>query len=146
MTYAEKLQDPRWQKKRLTILERDNWCCQHCFDSDITLHIHHLSYTGKNPWDSPEDQLLTVCKHCHAVIEYNKGELIKVHIQILKRQISEELTEMTFIYEDVCNDVYIDFYHFNKRNELEYKMTIPQEHFIDIKENIEFYHLKAEAP
>lgn len=27
MTYAEKLKDPRWQKKRLRILERDAFAC-----------------------------------------------------------------------------------------------------------------------
>lgn len=27
-TYAEKLKDPRWQKRRLEIFERDDWTCQ----------------------------------------------------------------------------------------------------------------------
>jgi hypothetical protein len=146
MTYAEKLLDPRWQKKRLSILDRDNWCCQLCYDSEITLHVHHISYTGKNPWDSPDDQLMTVCKHCHAVIEYNKSELISKHIRVLKRYFSNDLTGLTFIYLDNLDEVYIDIYHYNNRNELEYKTTLTQEHLIDIKENIEYYHLKAEAP
>lgn len=30
--YKEKLKDPRWQKKRLQIFERDDWCCQKCGD------------------------------------------------------------------------------------------------------------------
>lgn len=32
MTYSQKLRDPRWQKKRLEILERDSFTCQHCHD------------------------------------------------------------------------------------------------------------------
>jgi len=28
MTYKEKLLDPRWQKKRLEVLERDGWACR----------------------------------------------------------------------------------------------------------------------
>ncbi len=27
MTYAEQLKDPRWQKRRLEILQRDEWRC-----------------------------------------------------------------------------------------------------------------------
>ena len=26
-TYKQKLKDPRWQKKRLKVLERDDWKC-----------------------------------------------------------------------------------------------------------------------
>ena len=46
MEYAEKLKDPRWQKKRLEILERDAWVCQKCFDTKSTLHVHHRIYNG----------------------------------------------------------------------------------------------------
>lgn len=80
MTYAEKLQDPRWQKKRLKILERDNWSCQLCGDNDVTLHIHHLKYSG-NPWDVKDDDLITYCKCCHSLIEFlkkgYKGNMLK---------------------------------------------------------------------
>lgn len=66
MTYAEKLKDPRWQKKRLKILERDEWTCQKCFDTETTLHIHH-KYYKKNfePWDYPSSALITLCSSCH---------------------------------------------------------------------------------
>lgn len=64
-TYAEKLKDPRWQKKRLEILERDNWTCRHCFATDKTLHVHHLIYTTDNPWDCDPDILITLCEECH---------------------------------------------------------------------------------
>ena len=37
----EKYKDPRWQKKRLKILERDKWACQLCDGKEKTLHIHH---------------------------------------------------------------------------------------------------------
>lgn len=73
MTYAEKLLDPRWQKKRLKILERDNWTCQLCGDKEITLHVHHLKYSG-NPWDVENDNLITYCQCCHSLIEFLKKE------------------------------------------------------------------------
>jgi len=66
-TYAEKLRDPRWQKKRLVILQRDRFSCRCCGDTKTTLNIHHLSYCG-DPWDSKDADLLTVCEHCHWVI------------------------------------------------------------------------------
>lgn len=64
MTYQEKLKDPRWQKKRLEILERDEWACRSCGDKDNTLHVHHKKYHG-NPWESPDNELITYCKDCH---------------------------------------------------------------------------------
>jgi hypothetical protein len=74
-TYSEKLQDPRWQKKRLEILTRDNWTCTLCGDKETTLHVHHSIYQGE-PWDCPDECLNTVCKTCHKVIEsLPKGEI-----------------------------------------------------------------------
>ena len=66
MNYFEKLKDPRWQKKRLEILDRDEWCCQRCGDNEETLHVHHRIYQyGKEPWEIDNDLLVTLCKDCH---------------------------------------------------------------------------------
>lgn len=65
-SYAEKLKDPRWQKKRLEILNRDDWCCQWCCDDESTLIVHHLAYEkGREPWEYDDDTLLTLCENCH---------------------------------------------------------------------------------
>lgn len=67
-TYAEKLKDPRWQKLRLQILERDKWTCKHCGATDKTLHVHHVHYIkGAEPWEYDEDKHLleTLCCDCH---------------------------------------------------------------------------------
>ena len=67
MTYLEKLKDPRWQKRRLEIFERDKFTCTQCFDSETTLHVHHIVYVkGYDPWDYEDDRLLTLCEKCHA--------------------------------------------------------------------------------
>lgn len=42
--YSEKLKDPRWQKKRLEILNRDEFACRFCGDNKSTLNVHHISY------------------------------------------------------------------------------------------------------
>lgn len=73
--YVEKLRDPRWQKKRLEILSRDNWKCSFCGDIDNTLHVHHESYNGDNPWDAPSDALKTCCDNCHEMVEWFKKEI-----------------------------------------------------------------------
>ena len=72
MTYSDKLKDPRWQKKRLEILNRDEWACTKCYAIDRTLHVHHLKYSKSgNPWDSPMNDLTTLCDRCHKVISNN---------------------------------------------------------------------------
>jgi hypothetical protein len=66
VSYEQLLRDPRWQKKRLQILERDGWKCRACFKESETLHVHHLAYrNGTNPWDYNERVLLTLCESCH---------------------------------------------------------------------------------
>lgn len=66
-TYQEKLLDPRWQRRRLEILERDIWICSCCGDDSKTLHVHHRVYDKKyeNPWDYPDELLITLCADCH---------------------------------------------------------------------------------
>jgi hypothetical protein len=70
-TYSEKLLDPRWQKKRLKIMERDNFSCTCCNDDKLSLQVHHLSYKG-NPWDVDDNQLITLCLDCHGLYEFLK--------------------------------------------------------------------------
>ena len=65
-TYSTLLKDPRWQKRRLEILQRDEWRCQSCLDSEATLHVHHRWYEdGKKPWEYDDDALVTLCEACH---------------------------------------------------------------------------------
>lgn len=65
-TYAEKLRDPRWQKMRLKIMERDEFTCQHCGDKKKTLNVHHIKYMrGADPWEYDLKYLTTLCEICH---------------------------------------------------------------------------------
>ena len=68
--YAEKLKDPRWQKRRLEVFERDDWTCQECGATDRTLHIHHKFYRrGLEPWQYSDAALDTLCEDCHRLKE-----------------------------------------------------------------------------
>lgn len=65
--YFEKLRDPRWQRKRLEVMQRDEFTCQSCFDSGSTLNVHHRVYIkGNEPWDYPVENLVTLCESCHS--------------------------------------------------------------------------------
>lgn len=75
-SYSDKLRDPRWQKKRLEVLQRDNFTCKYCEDKTTELHIHHLEYKG-DPWDVDNDKLETTCKYCHAILEGLKEHFTK---------------------------------------------------------------------
>lgn len=71
--YSEKLKDPRWQKKRLEIMSRDDFKCKWCFNDEKTLNVHHLKYHG-DPWETPNDMLITLCEDCHQEDhEHRKG-------------------------------------------------------------------------
>jgi hypothetical protein len=63
-TYSEKLKDPRWQKKRLQVMEHAGWMCQLCGSESKQLHVHHPKYAaGREPWDY--QNLITLCCVCH---------------------------------------------------------------------------------
>jgi hypothetical protein len=67
-TYVEMLKDPRWQKKRLEIMQRDNFTCQHCGAQDKNLQVHHLIYhKDYKPWEYKSDELITLCSKCHDI-------------------------------------------------------------------------------
>jgi hypothetical protein len=76
MNYRQKLLDPRWQKKRLQVLEKSKWQCEICFDDEKTLHVHHKMYfTGRDPWEYDDDQLAVLCESCHE-LHHSKNDLM----------------------------------------------------------------------
>jgi hypothetical protein len=63
--YSDKFKDPQWQKKRLEIMGRDGFTCQHCAASDKTLSVHHSYYvSNRDPWNYPGWSLITICNDC----------------------------------------------------------------------------------
>jgi 5-methylcytosine-specific restriction endonuclease McrA len=82
MKYSEKLRDPRWQKKRLEVMNRDNFTCLACGDSKSTLNVHHMYYNG-NPWDAHIDSLETLCETCHK----NRSDLNKMFMGLSTRDV-----------------------------------------------------------
>lgn len=105
--YYLKLKDPRWAKKREEILIRDKYVCQRCgvmhklgvpflenqsgidyesWEEDTTiLEVHHIHYNGE-PWEAFDIDLITVCDHCHDMIEYLKQGGYNMPLAVIKRQ------------------------------------------------------------
>jgi len=68
--YLESLKNPKWQKKRLKILEKANFECTSCGDKEKTLHVHHSYYLkGKKAWEYPDNSLHALCEDCHSEVE-----------------------------------------------------------------------------
>lgn len=146
-TYAEKLLDPRWQQKRLRILERDKWTCQLCQDKDTTLHIHHHFYLKDyEPWDYKDEDLITYCSHCHALVEFAKTNFKDVQeivgafkhfingehrIYAYIRDTQNRLNCAIFSYDKAENKIYYDLYipaHIITRIEFELQAIKNQDH------------------
>lgn len=73
--YLEKLKDPRWQRKKNSILDRDNYTCMKCGDTTTTLHVHHIYYKpNHDPWQYSEDELETLCEVCHEKVTKENKE------------------------------------------------------------------------
>lgn len=70
INYKQSLRHPRWQRRRLEIMNRDNFKCTKCGDEETTLHVHHLEYhNGCEPWEYDDRFLSTLCEDCHTVVE-----------------------------------------------------------------------------
>lgn len=89
IAYSEKLKHPKWQRRRLEILQRDNFTCQLCADTETTLNIHHKEYHKGEIWEYKDDELVTYCEVCHMVIEYIKKEYKSATLLALYKQPSE---------------------------------------------------------
>jgi len=78
--YSSMLRDPRWQRKRLEILNRAKFKCQECGDETKELQIHHCWYEkGASPWDYDDSCYLCLCDHCHNLRQHYEKQ-IKMYI------------------------------------------------------------------
>jgi hypothetical protein len=142
MTYADKLKDPRWQKKRLEILERDKWTCQSCFDNENTLMVHHYYYEkGLEPWEYDDNALVAWCVDCHELEHENLKAIEKSMILQLKEftYTSYDLQKLLeiginiFRYGSLPLEVDLDIINWAMYN-IEYREKIKEDYFEYLKE------------
>lgn len=107
-SYVEKLKDPRWQKMRLKVMERDGFRCAICGDDTKMLAAHHRWYgqikdeeTGnirnRHPWEYDIKDLVTICSDCH--------ESEHQYIEEYSKDIISLLKQMNFNFSDF-SDLY----------------------------------------
>src|SRR5689334_2367719 len=99
MNYADKLKDPRWQKKRLQVMERDGFACSDCGSSKNTLHVHHCAYVGRDPWQAPESVLLTQCADCHEIRQEKEND---AHMMIGQIMAQLSISELSLFVGDLA--------------------------------------------
>lgn len=94
--YAEQLKDPRWQRRRLEVMQAADFKCEFCGAADKPLHIHHLKYFGK-PWEAPMEYLECLCEGHHASREVGgllgglpsvRASVVKAFMEAVQLQVS----------------------------------------------------------
>lgn len=101
--YLELLKDPRWQKKRLEIFQRDLWMCAVCHDTQSTLAVHHRLYLpNRLPWDYPDNLLITLCESCHVREGAERTDVERHLIEILRANfLYPEVAEMAHAFDNM---------------------------------------------
>lgn len=96
MTYHQKRQDPRWQKRRLEIMSAANFKCEECDSADDTLSVHHSHYfKDTEPWDYPASLLHCLCDGCH-VERQNVEESLKIEMMKVLRFVPTKRMKAVF--------------------------------------------------
>lgn len=102
LTYYEKLKDPRWQKKRLEVMQANDFTCEICFDTTKTLNVHHKEYfKGLEPWEYEIEQLSCICETCHEN-QHDDVDLLKWVCSYAKLDGPNNRTELAFILGGYC--------------------------------------------
>jgi len=66
LSWSERLRDPRWQRKRLEVMQRADFCCEVCRNATKTLNVHHGFYDRNlEPWEYPDSSLKCLCEEHH---------------------------------------------------------------------------------
>lgn len=111
MTFKEQIKHPKWQKKRLEILERDEFHCANCGVDHETLHVHHYLYNKNSMlWEYENKYLITLCDDCHS-------DWHKINDRI-KEILCVDTTTLLEIYEIFDLIKHENLYHLSQINKL----------------------------
>lgn len=101
--YWQKLKDPRWQRKRLEAMEKADFTCEICGDSESTLNVHHKEYfKGHEPWEYLTEQLCVLCESCHEA-QHEKIDVLKMVCSTLPLDGLWSRNEIAMILAGFCN-------------------------------------------
>jgi hypothetical protein len=104
-SYAELLKDPRWQRKRLEVLEKNDFQCQSCGDKTTQLHVHHGCYLrGRRPWEYEDQFYHVLCDSCHQ-LAHKKKDILDHQIGQLAPCYYDNLTHILVASGGDCESV-----------------------------------------
>lgn len=87
-SYWELLKHPKWQRKRLEIMERAKFACEACEGAETTLNVHHTYYEkGRKPWEYPNESLKCLCADCHAELHDTTSKLTRQLAHLAQHEI-----------------------------------------------------------
>lgn len=79
MRYADQLKSPKWQRRRLEILQRADFMCEMCGTGERTLHVHHRRYSGRRTaWEYGDHELVALCDECHVKAHATKEVIDRI--------------------------------------------------------------------
>lgn len=97
--FKDQYKHPKWQKKRLEVLEREDYTCQDCGNTESTLHIHHGYYErDKMLWEYPSKTLWCLCEGCHSVWEDVKRDF---HYEIGQLNLADCMGESKHLIHEI---------------------------------------------
>lgn len=136
LSYYEKLKDPRWQKKRLEVMQANDFTCECCQGTEITLNIHHKEYfKGLEPWEYEIEQLACICEVCHES-QHDYVDLLKWVCSYAKLDGPNNRTELAFILGGYSG---IDYEGMLSFSCLEHCLAYSVAHEIGVKASNEYY-------
>lgn len=149
--YKEYINSPEWQGKRSERLRMDNFRCQKC-GSTRSLQVHHTTYQNFKHENVATD-LITLCKLCHELIEYQKTEEYRIEKEKWDAYIAENkernarIQEYTFTMNGItaefialCDMHKMDYADKGKYNMCDYGVIKPL-----FNKYLERYHLSEEC-
>lgn len=130
-------------------MQRDDWRCKKCRDTETTLHVHHTEYIGGlKPWEYEDKYLITLCEHCHKEVEQLKKDetIIFEKLIIVKNNCKDGYR---FMLSGNVDKVYLTIYLEDKfvcgfKISSIDKLTMIAKLFYDIARPVYIDHLKKE--
>lgn len=116
-----------FSSRREAIIHRDNYTCQCCGKKDTRLEVHHIIFRSQGGTDD-ENNLITLCKDCHAKV--HKGELVltkkpkklelkhATHMSIIRSQLLKKYPNAVETFGFITKE--------NRNN-----LKLPKDHYID---------------
>ncbi len=119
--YSELLKDPRWQRKRLEIMQRDEFTCVMCDDKEHTLNVHHDEYIrGNMPWEYENSKLRTLCEDCHYLVTNSEHGIEPLHKVLYKYKNENDSTIYILAWPDE-----IDIFEKTKEGKVNHIIYLP---------------------